>query len=216
MKQQDGLTNNAKGMDNASGETRTGSSLRSGDGHFVPSCYLSGKENFLLKFVKSPDGVFVFDVNEKLPHAKGRENFFYIKADHKLVKQAHAEGKFGPLDIDADALIGKIRHQLYIHLYQQIGMARKSGECVGGYAKIHSLFQSHKLSYMILTEDCTGQDLLSIYKQLPRNRTARIGHSDKMGEIFNKEKTMSVGFMKDHFLKAIKNDLTRLQDLSST
>ena len=141
MKQQDGTTHNVSGTDTAADDNRTGSSLRTGDGHYVPSCYISGKTNFLLKFVKSPDGVFVFDVNEKLPHDKGRENFFYIKADHKLVAQAYDEGKFGALDISCDEFIGKIRHVLYIHLYQQIGMARKSGECVAGYAKIQSLFQ---------------------------------------------------------------------------
>lgn len=97
----------------------------------------------LLRFAVAPDGVLTPDLAEKLPgealHVPARRGC--------LVRLAAAHG------CDAAALAGQVEALVQQRLLQGLGLARKAGVLVLGFAKVEAALEAGRLALLLAAED---------------------------------------------------------------
>ena len=107
----------------------------------------------LIRFVASPDGEAVADLKAVLP---GRG--CWVTASRGHVAKAARKGAFAralkaPAGADADRICALIEAQLRRNALSALGMARKAGQLVSGFAKVEAALKSGRARVLIAAGD---------------------------------------------------------------
>jgi predicted RNA-binding protein YlxR (DUF448 family) len=124
-------------------------------------------ETQLIRFVAAPDGSVVADVKAKLP---GRG--IWVGAERRLVAEAVKRNVFQrglkqPLAPPAD-LPDRVGGRLKEAALGRLGLARKAGVVVAGFAKVETAIANESLAGVILAADAAGDAVRRIAQALYR------------------------------------------------
>ena len=127
----------------------------------------------LIRFVAGPDGQVVPDLSEKLP---GRG--FWVTSDAKLVTQAcerSAFSKAAKASVKCPPELAQLVERLLVQrCIDLLGLARRAGEIIGGYAKVEELFRARNGRIAALVEASDSG---------PADRAKLVGYARRQGEV---------------------------------
>ena len=176
------------------------------------SCFLTqtplneAKDN-LIRFVKAPDGLFIPDLKQKLP----AQEEIHLKADVATIERAFDEGLFKHCAYSsAQELCEHLVSLLETLFYQHISLSRRSGDVVFGYEKMQELVKKNKALFVLTTDRKTSKNIPS---SLSTDNFKLFGDAERYGQIFARERVVYITFIKQHFIKDIKNLINRMEHL---
>lgn len=107
----------------------------------------------LLRFVRGPDGALIFDVKARLP---GRG--VWVSATRSDVGHALKKGLFkralkSEIEIDPD-LLASVERQLRSTALGRLGLARKAGQIIPGFASVEAALRKGGVAALIHASDC--------------------------------------------------------------
>lgn len=117
-------------------------------------CRTSCDQNKLVRFVRSPEGNVLADYRKKLP---GRGA--YVCGNRQCLDKAARQGGFArsfkcAIMVDADDLIDQVAAQMRQGIENLLGMARKSGQSIGGSnLVIAELQRQGEIALVLLAKD---------------------------------------------------------------
>jgi predicted RNA-binding protein YlxR (DUF448 family) len=127
----------------------------------------------MIRFVVGPEDLIVPDVAHKLP---GRG--FWVTADAKLVTQACERGSFSKAAKASVKCPPELAHQVERLLVQRcidlLGLLRRAGEIIGGYAKVEEALRARDGRIAALVEASDSG---------PADRAKLVGYARRQGEV---------------------------------
>ncbi|WP_342240240.1 RNA-binding protein [Inquilinus sp. OTU3971] len=106
----------------------------------------------LIRFVVGPDGEVVPDLAERLP---GRG--LWVSAEREALRRAQAKGLFAKAarrSVRApDDLVDRVEALLHRSCIDLIGMARRAGQAVAGYEKVHAWLAEGRAAVLLAASD---------------------------------------------------------------
>lgn len=106
----------------------------------------------LIRFVVGPDGQVVPDLAERLP---GRG--LWVSADREALLRAQAKGLFAKAARQSvrapDDLVDRVEALLHRSCIDLIGMARRAGQAVAGYEKVHAWLAEGRAAVLLAASD---------------------------------------------------------------
>ncbi len=162
------------------------------------------KDN-LIRFVKAPDGSYVADLKNKLPG----KDFIHLKADYDTIKQATQNKLLGEQS-NPDEISKNIISLLENEYYQNIALARRSGEIIFGFGKVQDLIKKNRAIFVIVAQ---GQEITPPFSNLPAHSFLQYGDANRYGQLFARERVVYIAFTRHHFVKRLKNLIKRMECL---
>jgi len=128
-------------------------------------------EGELIRFVAAPDGTVVADLKARLP---GRG--VWVGLDRSCVaeaakKNAFARGLKRPVTPPAD-LAGEVSVRLREAALGRLGLARKAGAVVAGFAKVEGALERGGLAALLIARDAAADGRRKMEQALHRSREA--------------------------------------------
>ncbi|MGO4129258.1 RNA-binding protein [Inquilinus sp. YAF38] len=106
----------------------------------------------LIRFVVGPDGEVVPDLAERLP---GRG--LWVSAEREALRRAQAKGLFAKAARQSvrapDDLVDRVEALLHRSCIDLIGMARRAGQAVAGYEKVHAWLAEGRAAVLLAASD---------------------------------------------------------------
>jgi len=106
----------------------------------------------LIRFVVGPDGQVVPDLAERLP---GRG--LWVSAEREALLRVQAKGLFAKAARRTvrtpDDLVDRVEALLHKSCIDLIGMARRAGQAVAGYEKVHALLAEGRVGVLLAASD---------------------------------------------------------------
>lgn len=168
----------------------------------------------MIRFVLSPDLEVVPDLKASLP---GRG--VWVTATAPMVAEAvktraFARGFKAKVTVDPD-LSDKIDALLVERLLRHLGLARKAGQLVTGFAKVDAALRSDELAVLITATDAAadGQEKLKrLAKAVAGSRLCFVGVADsqQLSMALGLEHVIHAGVMKNHMAGAVEIAARRL------
>lgn len=149
----------------------------------------------LIRFVVGPDGQVVPDLAERLP---GRG--LWVSAEREALLRAQAKGLFAKAARQSirapDDLVDRIEALLHRSCIDLIGMARRAGQAVAGYEKVHAWLAEGRAAVLLAASDgaADGRAKLAALAAAVRPVPALV-------EIFSAD-TLGMAFARDRMVHA--------------
>ena len=146
----------------------------------------------LLRFVVSPDGQLVPDLDNKLP---GRG--MYVTCSRLIIAEALAKKAFhraaeGAVTLPFDFL-NRLEEQLAVRVKNALSLARKAGQVISGFEKVEAALKSGQAAALIHAPTAGADGLkklksseLPTFNQLPR---------EWLNEVLDKENVVHVAIL---------------------
>ena len=153
----------------------------------------------LIRFVVSPDGAVVPDVEERLP---GRG--LWLTATRDIVDAACRKRVFekavrGPVSVD-DHLADTIERLLLRRCLSLLGITRRAGEAVTGFEKVRDLAGRGKAGLLLAARDAAADGRRKIEsasrKATQKSPVVDILTSEELGGVFGRDAAVHVAVMK--------------------
>jgi predicted RNA-binding protein YlxR (DUF448 family) len=166
----------------------------------------------MIRFVVGPDRQLVPDLAARLP---GRGLWLSARAD--VVEAARTKGAFsraarGMVNVPAD-LCGVLQAGLARRVSDRLGLARRAGQAVAGFAKAREWVQSGRAGLVLQASDgsederrrlLSGADLASAW---PLDGAA-------LGAVFGRDRAVHVAVASGQLAEALMNEILRLSGVS--
>jgi len=106
----------------------------------------------LIRFVVGPDGEVVPDLAERLPGPG-----LWVSAEREALRRAQAKGLFAKAARQSvrapDDLVDRVEALLHRSCIDLIGMARRAGQAVAGYEKVHAWLAEGRAAVLLAASD---------------------------------------------------------------
>lgn len=168
----------------------------------------------MIRFVLSPDGKVVPDLKASLP---GRGVWVTATAEMvaKAVKSRAFDRGFKAKVTVVPDLVDVIDGILVARVLQHLGLARKAGRLVTGFAKVDAALRADELAVLITAKDAAadGQEKL---KRLARAIAGsklcfvEVANSQQLSMALGLEHVIHAGVMKDYMASAVETAARRL------
>jgi predicted RNA-binding protein YlxR (DUF448 family) len=176
-----------------------------------------GERGQMIRFVLAPDRSVVPDLAARLP---GRGMWLSPRADvvetarvHGQLSRAFARAARGPVNVPAD-LVDVLQAGLTRRVIDHLGLARRAGQAVAGYAKLREWLASGQVGLVIQASDGSEDE----------RRRALSGSKDigvawpldgaALGAIFGRDYTVHVAVAKGRLADVLNNEILRLSGMS--
>jgi len=168
----------------------------------------------MIRFALSPDGIVVPDLKGNLP---GRGVWVTATAD--MVKQAIAAKAFArgfKTKVTVDANLSAVIHEaLLTRALQALGLARKAGAVITGFAKVDSALRSSELSLLVTASDAAqdGQEKLKRVARAvadPALKCIEVANSEQLSMALGLEHVIHAGVIKGQSARAVLDCALRL------
>lgn len=180
-------------------------------------CIVTGEERpraELVRFVVSPDGAIVPDVDGRLP---GRGLWTLARRD---VVAAAAGSTFAraakrPVRVEA-GLADQVEKLLLRRCTEGLGLARRAGQAVAGFERARDWLRQGKCGALVIAADASAEGRRKLGTALPVADALR---SDELGMVFGGEAITYVGLAPGALAGRILGDLARLsgfREMTST
>ena len=168
----------------------------------------------LIRFVVSPDGEVVPDLEEKLP---GRGLWLTARAD--IVRVAVAENCFSRAARRNVSVTSDLANRLELLLDRRcldlIALARRSGAAVAGFAKVCQALDAGDVAVLIEASDGAADGREKIVRKAAEIETLSHWTSDQLGGPFGRDRAVHVAILSKGLADRLVRDGRRLRGLRS-
>nr|WP_298798616.1 RNA-binding protein [uncultured Acetobacter sp.] len=149
-----------------------------------------GQPALMIRFVVSPSGVVVPDLDARLP---GRG--IWLSARRDVIEQARKRGVFAraarsqvtvPEDLSAQVEAG-----LHRRMMELLGLARRAGQSISGFMKVRELVTQRRAGVIVHASDGSGEELgrlVSGARDLP---VIEALSSEDLARVFGRERVVN-------------------------
>tara|TARA_A100001015_G_scaffold298340_1_gene380944 strand:+ start:1643 stop:2239 length:597 start_codon:yes stop_codon:yes gene_type:complete len=178
-------------------------------------CAITGsliKRKFLLRFVVSPDGSILPDLNQKLP---GRG--VWLTLDRAIIQKAIIKDVFSktlrkkvliPENLLANTIV-----LVKKYIVQKISLARKAGFAICGFDKVNSALKLGNVAILIQAIDGSHKEKNRLQKKIFHYDKTECLQSFELGMAFGRDNVIHAAILNGRFVENIKYDITRLDCL---
>ena len=172
-----------------------------------------GERARMVRFVLGPDRLIVPDLAARLP---GRG--IWLSARPDVIEAARNRGAFaraarGPVTVSPD-LVPLIKAGLLRRITDSLGLARRAGQAVGGYAKAREALVQGRVSLVVQASDGSEEEcrrLLSGVREIP---VARPLSAAGLGVVFGREHMVHVAVLAGRLADVLSAETFRLASMS--
>ncbi len=166
----------------------------------------------MIRFVVGPDRSVVPDVAARLP---GRGFWLSPRAD--VIESARARGAFaraarGPVSVPAD-LTATLQAQLARRLSDHLGLARRAGQAVAGFAKAREWVQAGTAGLVLQASDGSEDERRRLLSGADVT-TAWPMDGTTLGGVFGRDHAVHVAIAHGRLAEALMNEVLRLSGVS--
>jgi predicted RNA-binding protein YlxR (DUF448 family) len=170
----------------------------------------------LIRFVVGPDGQVVPDLAERLP---GRG--LWVSAEREALRRAQAKGLFAKAarrTVRApDDLVDRVEALLHRSCIDLIGMARRAGQAVAGYEKVHALLAEGRVGVLLAASDgaADGRAKLAALAAAVRPAPAlvEIFSADALGMAFARDRMVHAAVTRGGLAERLVAEAARLDGI---
>lgn len=163
----------------------------------------------LIRFVAGPDGRVWPDLQEKLP---GRGFWVSCVAEHletAIRKKLFAKAARTALRAD-ETLLEQVRDQLACRLQQLLGLARRSGALVTGFAQVEPAIAHGKIALLLIATDAGADGRAKLAAKLPPAQILSPLASQQLGPPLGHDYLVYVGLPPGPFTAQVAQAARRL------
>ena len=167
----------------------------------------------MLRFVVGPDRLVVADLAARLP---GRGMWLSPRADvleAASAKRAFARAARGPVNLPVD-MIASVQAGLARRIFDQLGMARRAGQAVAGFAKAREWVQTRRAGLVLQASDGSEDErrrLMSGARDVP---VAWPMDAASLGAVFGRDRAVHVAVASGRLAEMLMDETTRLAGVS--
>jgi len=167
-----------------------------------------GERQRMLRFVVGPDRVLHPDLAARLP---GRGIWLSARAD--VIEIACARGAFaraarGPVNVPPD-LTTALQTGLLRRIQDLLGMARRAGQAVGGFAKAREWLASGRAGLLVEATDGSAEERDRLLGSRPVRVVSPLPAVD-LGRVFGRDHVVHVAVAPGHLADALAIETERL------
>jgi uncharacterized protein len=163
----------------------------------------------LLRFVVAPDGHLVPDIAGRLP---GRGLWLTARRDivaAAVTKRLFARAARQPVTVD-DGLADRIEALLAQRCRDHIGMARRAGQAVMGFAKVHAALAAGKAAVLVAAADGAADGRGKLRALAPGLPLLDRLTSAELAAAFGREHVVHAALAPGRIAEALRVDMARL------
>jgi uncharacterized protein len=163
----------------------------------------------LVRFVVAPDGKVVPDVAEKLP---GRGLWLSARRDivaAAVTKRLFARAARQPVIVDDD-LAERVGALLAARCCDQIGLARRAGQAVMGFAKVEAALAAGKAAVLVAAADGAADGRSKLRALAPGLPLVGLFTAAELGAAFGREHIVHAALAPGRIAQAFVADAARL------
>jgi predicted RNA-binding protein YlxR (DUF448 family) len=173
----------------------------------------TGERGRMIRFVLGPDRQIVPDLAAKLP---GRGMWLSARAD--VVETARAKGAFaraarGPVNLPADLrdmLVAGLRRRVV----DQLGLARRAGQAVSGFAKAREWVTLGRAAGVVQADDGSVDERARLVSGARSIWIAWPLPAAALGAVFGRDHAVHVAVAPGRLAAALHNEIERLSGMS--
>ena len=167
----------------------------------------------MIRFVLGPDGQVVPDVAAKLP---GRG--FWLSARADVLESARAKGAFaraarGPVSVPAD-LNHVLQAQLARRVSDHLGLARRAGQAVAGFAKAREWVQASAAGLVVQACDGSEDERRRLLSGAESLAVAWPMDAASLGAVFGRDQVVHVAVAPGRLAGMLLDEVLRLSGVS--
>lgn len=169
----------------------------------------------LLRFVLAPDGRVVPDVAGKLP---GRGLWLTARRDivaAAVTKRLFARAARQPVIVDED-LAERVEALLAERCRDQIGLARRAGQAVMGFAKVEATLAQGRAAVLLAAADGAADGRAKLRALAPALPLVEQLSSGELGAAFGREHVVHAALAPGRIAQALIADAARLAGVRGT
>ncbi len=172
-----------------------------------------GDRGRMLRFVVGPDRTIVPDLAARLP---GRGFWLSPRAD--VLETARTKGAFaraarGPVSLPAD-LNSVLQAQLARRISDHLGLARRAGQAVAGFAKAREWVQAGQAALVLQASDGSEDERRRLLSGVVGVPVAWPLDGAAQGQVFGREQAVHVAVAHGRLAMALMDEIFRLSGLS--
>ncbi len=174
---------------------------------------VQGAREQMIRFVVGPDRAIVPDLSARLP---GRGLWLSPRAD--VLETARAKGAFaraarGPVSVPAD-LSAVLQAQLARRISDHLGLARRAGQAVAGFAKAREWVQAGSAGLVLQASDGSEDERRRLLSGAQDVAVAWPMDAAAMGSVFGRDQAVHVAVAHGRLAEALMNEVLRLSGIS--
>ncbi len=167
----------------------------------------------MVRFVIGPGGSVVPDLAARLP---GRG--FWLSARADVLETARTKGAFaraarGPVSVPAD-LNSVLQAQLARRISDHLGLARRAGQAVAGFAKVREWVQAGGAGLILQASDGSADERRRLLSGAGGVAVAWPLDSAGLGAVFGRDQVVHVAIAPGRLAAALLDEILRLSGLS--
>ena len=167
----------------------------------------------MIRFVLGPDRVVVPDLAARLP---GRG--FWLSARADVLETARTKGAFaraarGPVSVPAD-LNSVLQAQLARRISDHLGLARRAGQAVAGFARAREWVQAGQAGLVMQASDGSEDERRRLLSGAGDVAVAWPMDAAALGAVFGRDQVVHVAIAPGRLAEALTDEVLRLSGLS--
>ena len=167
----------------------------------------------MIRFVLGPDRSVVPDLAARLP---GRG--FWLSARADVLETARTKGAFaraarGPVSVPVD-LNGVLQAQLARRISDHLGLARRAGQAVAGFAKAREWVQAGQAGLVVQASDGSVDERSRLLSGAGSVAVAWPMDAAGLGAVFGRDQVVHVAVAHGRLALALTNEIRRLSGIS--
>jgi predicted RNA-binding protein YlxR (DUF448 family) len=172
-----------------------------------------GAREKMIRFVVSPDRSVVPDLAARLP---GRG--FWLSARADVLETARMKGAFaraarGPVAVPAD-LNAVLQAGLARRISDHLGLARRAGQAVAGFAKAREWVQAVQAGLIIQASDGSAEERRRLLSGARDLAVAWPFEATVLGALFGRDQAVHVAVASGRLAETLMNEVERLSGIS--
>ena len=168
----------------------------------------------MIRFALSPDRAVIPDLAARLP---GRG--FWLSARTDVVEAAQSKGAFaraarGPVTLPPD-LLAVLRSGLTRRVTDHLGLARRAGQAVSGFAKAREVVASGRAGLVVQASDGSDEECHRLLSGAREVTAVRPLPAAALGAVFGRDHVVHVAVTPGRLAEALIADTARLAGVSA-
>lgn len=150
-----------------------------------------GQPELMVRFVLSPGGVVVPDLDARLP---GRG--IWLSARRDVIEQARAKGVFSRAAraqvVVPEDLLSQVEAGLARRMIEVVGLARRAGQAVSGFVKAREWVTQRKAGVVVHARDGSQEELERLLSGRRDTPVVDALTSEDLAKVFGRERVVNV------------------------